>query len=117
VTEWPFPGDLPVDQSRQVALEYRRALQLVDPAACAAIDAAACWANQGWVIGELAVETEDDLVTVSRAAELVGRSTRWVWDWAHEHPEAVGRRRPIMVKVGHLRAAVAYQRGQRARRG
>jgi hypothetical protein len=115
VNEWPFRGDLPVDQARQVAQEYRRALRQVDPAACAAIDQAATWAGQGWVNEELAVETEDDLVTVRRAAELVGRSTSWVYQWVRAHPHALGRRRPsLLVKVGELRAAVAYERSRRA---
>ena len=78
------------------------------------IDQAAMWADQGWVVGELAVETEDNLVTVRRAAELVGRSTRTIWAWAREHPEVVGHRRPIMVRVGPLRATVTYERARRA---
>ena len=105
--QWISPGRSPWSTG---------ALQLVDPEACAVIDQAAMWADQGWVVGELAVETEDDLVTVRRAAELVvGRSTRTIWAWAREHPEVVGHRRPIMVRVGpRCGATVAYERARRA---
>jgi hypothetical protein len=114
VSRWPFPGDLPVDRARQVALQYRELLMRVDPDACAAVDAAAVLAGEGWVAGEWAIETEEDLVTVPRAAELVGRSTRWVYQWARDHGGGVNRSGRIKVRLLDVRAAVAHERARRA---
>lgn len=110
-TRWPYPGDSPVDRSRQVAIQYRAALERVDPVACHAIDQAATWAGESWVAPGYAIEIEDDQVTVVRAAELVGMSVRWVYKWAEEHRVAVD---PVRVRLADVRAAVAYDRGRRA---
>lgn len=112
---WPFPGDLPVDRARQVCHEYRRALWKLDPEACAAIDRAAILAGENWVIVEWAVETADDVVTVPRAAELVGRSLRWAYQWVHDHPGVVRDTGPIRVRLGDVQEAVAHERARRAR--
>jgi hypothetical protein len=109
VTGWPFPGDSASDRARQVALRYREALWNLDQQSCAAIDTAAVWAGEHWVLSEWAVETEDDLVTVPRAAELVGRSTRWVYHWA-QTSEMVAATSPIRVRLSDVRAAVANRR-------
>ena len=105
MTGWPFPGESPADRARQVALQYRQALWNLDPHTCAAIDQAAVWAGEHWVIAEWAVETAEDWVSVARAAELVGRSKRWVWAWAQENHTAVGH--PKRVRLGDVRAAAA----------
>ena len=112
---WPFPGDLPVDRARQVGTEYRRALWQLDPEACAAIDEAAVLAGETWVISDWAAETPDDLVTIPRGAELVGRSTRWVYNWAQLNPDLVMSRSPIKLRLGDLQGAVAHERERRAR--
>lgn len=108
-SRWPFPGDSPTDRARQVAIQYRAALERIDPAVCQAIDMAAGWAGEGWVVGSYAVETEDDLVTVARAAELVGMSRRWVY--LRVQRAAVG---PVRVRLADVRAAVAFERGRRS---
>lgn len=108
-SRWPYPGDSPNDRSRQVAIQYRAALERVDPAACCVIDQAAVWAGEGWVVGSYAVEIEEDLITVARAAELVGMSRRWVY--LRVQRAAVD---PVRVRLADVRAAVAYERGRRA---
>lgn len=108
-SRWPFPGDSPTDRARQVALQYRAALERVDPAACHAIDMAAGWAGEGWVVAGYAIETEDDLISVARAAELVGMSRRWVYLRVTRAAD-----RPVRVRLADVRAAVAYERGRRA---
>lgn len=113
VNRWPFPGDLPVDRARLVALQYRELLWKLDPVTCAVVDEAAVLAGESWVLREWAIETEDDYVSVARAAELVGRSTRWVYAWARENHTAV-RRRPTLVQLGMVRAAAAHARARRA---
>jgi hypothetical protein len=115
VSQWPFPGDLPVDRARQVALEYRRALWERDPDACAKIDSVATAVGENWVISDWAVETGEDLVTIPRAAELVGRSTRWVYNLAQQRPDLVQSRSPIMMRLRDVQAASAAQRARRAR--
>lgn len=109
MTGWPFPGDSPTDRARQVALQYREALWRLDRASCAAIDQAAAWAGEHWVLHEWAVETEDDLVTIPRAAELVGRSKRWVYNWARTK-EMAASTSPIRVRLSDVRVAVAHTR-------
>lgn len=86
-------------------MQYRKALQAVDPATCEVIDQAAAWAGESWVLEELAVETGDDLVSVARAAELVGRSTRWVYAWARQNPSAVKQQHPIRLRLRDVRSA------------
>lgn len=113
MSKWPFPGDLPVDRARQVAQQYREALKAADPLNCEVIDQAACWAGEGWVVGEIAIEDENDIVTVARAAELVGRSKRWVYAYIAEHGGAY-RGGKIMVRVGDVREMVASERAKRA---
>lgn len=115
--QWPFPGDLPVDRARQVAIQYRDALLRTAPEACDAIDAAARLAGEGWVVDDLAIEQGEDLVTVTRAAELVGRSKRWIYQWAADHAVWEGQRQgPILVRLADVRAAVAHERTRRAGR-
>lgn len=104
MTGWPFPRDSPSDRARAVALQYRQALWSTRPDLCAVIDQAAVWAGEHWVLNEWAVETEDDLVTVPRAAELVGRSTRWVYHWARTS-EMVAATSPIRVRLSDVRVA------------
>lgn len=111
---WPFPGDLPVDRARQVCHEYRRALRAVDPDTCEIIDGASIAAGETWVSDAVAVETADDLVTVPRAAELVGRSPRWAYLWASEHPDRIRSTGPIRVRLGDVQEAVAHERARRA---
>jgi hypothetical protein len=109
-SRWPFPGDSSTDRSRQVALQYRHALEQVAPEACHAIDQAALWCGELWVVPGYAVETEDDLVSVARAAELVGMSRRWVYNRVTRAAD-----HPVRVRLADARAAVAYERGRRAR--
>ena len=108
MSRWPYPGDLPATRARQVAIQYRDALARADPAACHAIDTAAGWAGEGWVTGGYAIEVEDDLITVARAAELVGMSRRWVY--LRVRRAAID---PVRVRLADVRAAVAYERGRR----
>jgi hypothetical protein len=108
-SRWPFPGDSPTDRARQVAIQYRTALEQAAPAACHAIDQAALWVGETWVLPGYAVETEDDLVTVARAAELVGMSRRWVY---LKVTRAAAD--PVRVRLADARAAVAHERGRRA---
>lgn len=116
MSKWPFPGDLPVDRARQVAIQYRDALWHADREACAAIDTAAVLAGENWVINEWAIEQGEDLVTVARAAVLVGRSKRWVYSWAATHDAVLTRRGPMLVRLDDVRAAVASERRKRAHR-
>lgn len=78
---WPFPGDRPVDRARQVAQQYRTALLHADPGTCQALDTAATLAGETWIVPQVAQYTADDLVTVPEAAEIIGRSVRWVYAW------------------------------------
>lgn len=111
---WPFPGDLPVDRARQVAQQYRDVLWRVNAEACTAVDRAAALAGEEWVLHQAAIETDDDLVTVARGAELVGRSVRWVYTRLGKDVPAVRRAgQPTLFRLGDLRSAVAHERARR----
>lgn len=129
---------MPVDRARQVAAQYRSlpagvrsAVDELDAAqapperyrsallaladACDAIDQAAAKVGEGWIVPQLAVELPGDLVTVPRAAELVGRSVRWAYWWASDDREhRVKASDPMRVRLGDVQAAVAEERGRRA---
>lgn len=113
MAEWPNPGDLPVDRARQVASEYRLALSLTNPELCRAIDEAAHAVGESWVHPEMAIETEDEQVTVARAAEITGRSVSWVYKWIAQDPTRARRASPQTVRIGDVLDAVAYERSWR----
>lgn len=110
---WPFPGDRPVDRARQVASQYRAALHAVDADACAAIDRAAQSVGEDWVIPQVAQFGPDDWVTVTEAAALTGRSTRWVYAWIagnREHRCVHGADGLSRVRVQDVQEAAARGR-------
>lgn len=100
-SRWPFPREDSTERARRVARTYREALYRVEPQACGVIDDAARSAGERWVLPYLG--SADDWVAVRDAAALIGRSTRWVYLWAHAHPDGarkVGKR--IRVRVGDI---------------
>lgn len=113
---WPYPADRPVDRARQVAQQYRDALARIDPAACTAIDQAACWAGETWVIPQVAQHQPDDLITAMEAAELTGRSLRWVYAWVSADRAArMHATDPIRVRAGDIQHAAARHVDERDR--
>jgi hypothetical protein len=108
MTRWHRPGTLAVDRAREVARTCWEALAAVDMDTAQAIAHAAALAGEGWLSAQPATHTEDDYVSVSTAAELVGRSVRWVYAWVAENREArsrVDRAGRITVRVGDVRDA------------
>jgi hypothetical protein len=88
-------------------------LDRVDPEAAELIAWAASEAGEGWLAPQLARHTPDDWVTVSVAAELVGRSVEWVYKWAARDRAdriIVGGDGLITVRVGSVQDAVAESR-------
>lgn len=117
MNKWPNAGDLPVERARQVCSEYRLHLLKLDPELCGIIDEAAIAVGETWVNPELAIETHESEVTVSRAAEITGRSTRWVYKWISRDPTRVVRgSNPQRVILRDVLDAVAYERSWRAKR-
>jgi len=112
MSRWPFPGDLPVDRARQVAQQYREALTVCDPDTCRVLDSMARAVGEDWVVGQPAIEDEADLVTVARAAELVGRSKRWVYLMVATGQLPATARRPTKILLSDLREAAAQRRRQ-----
>lgn len=105
---WPHPGDRALDRARQVAHEYRKALLQAVPEACAAIDQAAVWVGEEWVLPQVVQHDPDDWITVAEAAMLTGMSVRWVYAWvAADRPgrERRGNDGLIRVQVRAVRAA------------
>jgi len=78
---WPWPADTPLDRARRVAQSYRAAAAIVDPETIAALDAWAVDHGQGWVVGHQDTYDEDELLTVSEAADWAHVQVRTVYMW------------------------------------
>lgn len=115
MTRWPFAGDLPADRARQVCGEYRRALLVADPDECARIDKMAVIAGERWAVEPPVVHSDHDLVDVSTAADLVGRSVRAIYQWLASGalPRYTEGGRTVVL-VSELRTVAAAQRQKRA---
>jgi hypothetical protein len=114
---WPYPADRPVDRARQVAQQYRAALARTNPDACAAIDQAARWAGETWVLPQIAQHKPDDLITAPEAAELTGRSLRWVYQWVSDDRDTRMHQRDgkTHVRVRDIQHAAARHIDERDR--
>ena len=113
MSRWHRPGTLAVDRAREGARTCWAALNEVDPHAARSIAWAAAQAGEGWLTPQVARHDPHDWVTVSTAAELVGRSVEWVYRWAakdREHRIIVGPAGLITVRVGSVQDAVAESR-------
>jgi hypothetical protein len=114
--EWHRPGALPVDRAREVAQLLWEALRRVDPEAAQLIADAAAAAGESWLTPQAAQYTLDDTVIVIEAAELVGRSARWVYQWVAQdraRRAVVGHDNRIRVRVRTLLESVATERRAR----
>jgi hypothetical protein len=120
VNRWHRPGMLAADRAREVARTCWEALAAPDPdctchhpALAEAIGKAATLAGEGWLVPQLARHGPDDWVTVTVAAELVGRSVEWVYRWVAKdraNRAIVGSDGLITVRVGSVQDAVAESR-------
>lgn len=113
MSKWHRHGDRPVDRAREVARTCWRALSAVDPLAAETIAWAAQQAGETWLAPQIAQYGPDDVVTVSEAAELVGRSVRWTYQWVAEDRErraVLGPDQRIRVRVRDVLETVARQR-------
>lgn len=109
--EWHRPGTLPVDRAREVARTCWAALRRVDPQAAQLIAEAAAQAGEAWLTPQVAQYGPDDAVNVLEAAELVGRSVRWVYQWVandREHRAVAGNDGLTHVRVRQLLESVAH---------
>lgn len=108
---WPFPSDRAVDRARQVAHQYRNALQQIDPAQCARIDEAARKVGEAWLLPPRF--DDDEFVSPLDAAAEVGCSVRavykWVSDGALANYPALGK---VRVRVGDVRQVDADKRAR-----
>lgn len=102
MSKWHRPGDLPVDRAREVARTCWEALHRVDPESANLIAQAAAAAGEHWLAPEISRCSLDDVVTVVEAAQLVGRSARWGYQWVAEDRE----RRLILGRDGRMRVRV-----------
>jgi hypothetical protein len=103
---------LPVDRAREVARTCWEALRNVDPKTADLIAKAAAAAGEQWLAPEIAQHTLDDVVPVIDAAQLVGRSARWVYQWVakdRDRRAVIGRDLRIKVRVRDVMEAVAAE--------
>lgn len=113
MTRWHQPGTLAVDRAREVARTLYTALARVDPQAAELIARVAADAGEGWLAPQIARHGPDDEVTPAEAAELVGRSTRWVYAWvaqARAQRSVIGSDGRIRVRIRDVRDALAAER-------
>jgi len=107
---------LPVDRAREVARTCWEALRRVDPEAAVLIAEVAASAGEAWLTPQVAQYGQDDTVTVIEAAELVGRSARWVYQWVAQdrvRRAVVGRDNRIRVRVRDVLESVVEERRAR----
>lgn len=78
---WPRPADTPLERSRHVCREYRRALLIAAPDTCALLDARATRFGQGWVCPQPHPYEPHDLLTPQLVADFWHVKTRTVDRW------------------------------------
>jgi hypothetical protein len=113
VNRWPIAGARPVDRARDVARTCWEALHRVDPDAANLIAQSAAEVGEQWLTPQIARHDLDDLVSVSEAAELAGRSVRWTYEWVagdRDHRAVLGPDRRIQVRVRDVLEAAAGER-------
>ncbi|QXU53626.1 helix-turn-helix domain-containing protein [Rhodococcus sp. LW-XY12] len=116
---WPWPADTQLDRARRIAQSYREALLALDAAKCMNLDDRARELGQAWVVPELVTIDENEMLSATDAAALVGvnRSTLYRWVDAG-HLVAIYRtnkQRPLF-RSGDVLNAAAVQRRRRAAR-
>lgn len=116
---WPWPANNQLDRARRIAQSYREALLELDAARCMDLDERARALGQGWVVPELVTIDENEMLSATAAAALVGvnRSTLYRWVEAG-HVSVVYRtnkQRPLF-RAGDVLARAAAQRRRRAQR-
>lgn len=109
MTRWHRSGARPVDRAREVARTCWEALSKVDPDAARLIGRAAMQAGEGWLTPQLARHGPEDLISPVAAGELVGVSSRTVYEWVSSGrlPHSVDQRGRIRVRVDAVLAAEA----------
>jgi hypothetical protein len=102
----------PVDRAREIARTLWVALYRVDQESASAIADAAEAAGEHWLRPEPARWGLDDIITVAEAAQMTGRSVRWIYWWVSQDrgarivsPEGT----PIRVRVGDLLEYLAHE--------
>jgi hypothetical protein len=116
VSEWHRAGALPVDRAREIARTCWQALNRVDPEAARLIADVAAASGEYWLTPQVSQYSMDDVVTPLEAAELVGRSVRWAYQWvAQDRPRraVVGHDGRIRVRVRDILEGVAQERRAR----
>lgn len=114
---WPWPADTQLDIARRLLQSYRSALMALKPETCQQLDAEAVRFGQGWVEEKIETANDDDLVSASEAAELVGVKPEVIRQWASRgyipRHQISGRTR---YRVGDVLAHVEHGRRARAER-
>lgn len=78
---WPWPGDSPLDRARRVARTYRDALAAARPEACRQLDAQLADLGQSWIIPQVVVYNQDDLLTIELVAAMCDVKNGTVAQW------------------------------------
>lgn len=101
-----------MDRAREVARTCWAALAASDPETAKTIAWAATQAGEAWLTPQPALHGPEDLITPSEAAEMTGRSVRWVYAWVAEARESraiLGPDKRIRVRVKDLLESVALE--------
>ncbi|WP_433731042.1 helix-turn-helix domain-containing protein [Actinoplanes sp. CA-051413] len=73
--QWPYPGDSPLVRARRIAHMYRAQLRALNPATGDALDDTAVAFGETWVIEQLVVHQDSDLLPPADAAAYLCVST------------------------------------------
>lgn len=80
---WPeqWQHETPLERREHVARSYRDELEKVAPDVCAKLDEFFRQHGQGWVVPQLAIYKDEDLLTVELVADLEKVGPRTVDNW------------------------------------
>jgi predicted DNA-binding transcriptional regulator AlpA len=75
----------PVERARRCASSYRHLAEQADPDGCAALDEQMLRYGQRWVVPQIAIYTDDDLLTADLVADFAGVAQKTVYEWRRLH--------------------------------
>lgn len=112
---WPRPADTPVERARHVAREYRRALLIAAPRACAHLDVLNGRRGQSWVLPQPHPYEPHDLLTTDLVADFWGVRPRTVDRWREQGLRSTATVDGPRYRFADVEAFHATRRTRRAR--
>ncbi|HEY3482628.1 MAG TPA: hypothetical protein VGL02_27395 [Streptomyces sp.] len=116
-SQWPNPGDTPLDRARAIARDLHRRLARHDPAEAAHYAQALADLGETWLTPQPVLYNDHDWITLDDAATYTNGTRDMIYKWTIRYPNQLPTRKDdrgrILVRVG---AVLDMQREQRQRR-